>query len=151
MKNIIYIALLCLTSIAFSQNQKSAIEASINAKITFGRNGADCSGRGTCSFNTNTNKASANAQIISNRDSNIITLIIDRTKITNQEEIKIIGQPLSSDSIKKEFAFIMEDDFTLEAETKLQLKAPIQLTKIAKGTYPISITKETFTITFKLE
>lgn len=150
MKNIIYIAMLCITTIAFSQEKKEAEKATINAELSFGRLGLDCSGRGVCSFNTNTNKAQLNTQITYNKG-NTITLIIDRTKITKTEEYKIVGQYLATTSKVNELTFIMEDDLDLDDETKTSLKTANHLTKIAKGNYPVFITKDTFTITLKLE
>lgn len=146
MKKIIHIALLCLTTIAFSQQKKTLI----NAELSLGRLGADCSGRGACGFNTSTTKAQANTQVTYNKD-NSITLIIDRSKITKEEEFKIVGQYLTSTSKVNELTFVMEEDLTLEAETKIGLKMGNYLTKIAKGNYPVVITKDTFTIILRLE
>ncbi|MDO6596362.1 hypothetical protein Q4512_05510 [Oceanihabitans sp. 2_MG-2023] len=150
MKKIIHIALLCLTTIAFSQVKNISEKTTINTELSFGRLGLDCSGRGACGFNTSTTKAQANTQVTYNKE-NTITLIIDRSKITKEEEYKIVGQYLTTTSKVNELTFIMEEDLTLEAETKIGLKTAKPLTKIAKGNYPIIITKDTFTIRLKLE
>lgn len=154
MKKIIYIALLCLTTIAFSQQKNTTEKTTINGELIFGKN-PDCIRRGgICTFNTSQNKAQANTQantqVTYNKDSTI-TLIIDRTKITKEEEYKIVGQYLTSTSKVNELTFIMEEDLMLEAETKIGLKMANYLTKIAKGNYPVVITKDTFTITLRLE
>ena len=83
--------LLCLTTIAFSQQKNATEKTTIKGELTFGKN-PDCIRRGgICTFNTSQNKALANTQITYNKD-NTITLIIDRTKITIEEEYKIVGQ-----------------------------------------------------------
>ncbi len=150
MKKLIPIALLCLTTIAFSQQKNTTEKTTINGELIFGKN-PDCIRRGgICTFNTSQNKAQANTQVTYNKD-NSITLIIDRSKITKEEEFKIVGQYLTSTSKVNELTFVMEEDLTLEAETKIGLKMANYLTKIAKGNYPVVITKDTFTIILRLE
>jgi len=150
MKKTIYIAMLCIPLIAFSQ-QKNVIEKNtVSSELIFGKY-TDClRPGGICTFNTSTTKAQANTQVTYNKD-NSITLIIDRSKITKEEEFKIVGKYLTTTSKVKELTFIMIEDLTLEAETKSGLKTAKYLTKIAKGNYPVVITKDTFTITLRLE
>lgn len=150
MKNIIYTVLLCITSIAFSQEQKTTKTITTNAIVTFGRYGLDCAGRGVCSFTKTENKREANTTINYNKD-HTITLIIDRTKITTTDAIKILGQPVTEQFKASDLTFAMEDHFNLEPELKTSLKTSKQITKIAKGNYPIQITKNHFIITLKLE
>lgn len=150
MKKRLYIALLCITSIAFSQNKKASTIATVNTQITFGRQSLDCRGRGTCNFEKAENIENANATATYNKD-NTVTLIIDRTKITKENEVKIVGKPLDDVFKVNELVFVMDEDFVLEKEIKSSLKTPEQVTKLAKGNYPIQITKETITITIKLE
>jgi hypothetical protein len=146
MKKIIHIAMLCLTTIAFSQEKTVTQTIFVNTSWE----GKRCNGsNGLCYINS-TNKSRANTQVTYNKD-NTITLIIDRSKITKEEEFKIVGQYLTTTSKVNELTFIMEEDLTLEAETKSGLKTAKYLTKIAKGNYPVVITKDTFTITLRLE
>ncbi|QRM89080.1 hypothetical protein FG167_07475 [Lacinutrix sp. WUR7] len=146
MKKIIHIAMLCLTTIAFSQEKTVRQTIFVNTSWE----GKRCNGSNGLCYISSTNKAQANTQITYNKE-NTITLIIDRTKITKEEEYKIVGQHLTATSKVNELTFIMEEDLTLEAETKTGLKTANHLTKIAKGNYPVVITKETFTITLRLE
>ena len=150
MKKLIHIALLCITSIAFSQDKKTSNSTAINAQITFGRQSLDCRGRGTCSFEKVESIKEANAIVTYNKD-NTITLIIDRTKITKEDEAKIVGKPIAEVLNVNKLVFTIQDDLTLETEIKSNLKTEQNITKIAKGNYPIQVTKETFTITIKLE
>ncbi|WP_452230956.1 hypothetical protein [Lacinutrix sp. MEBiC02404] len=150
MKKHTLIAMLCLPLMLFSQQKNTTEKTSINGELTFGKN-PDCIRRGgICTFNTSQSKAQGNTQIIYNKE-NSITLIIDRTKITKEEEYKIVGQYLTTTSKVNALTFIMEEDLTLEAETKTGLKTAKHLTKITKGNYPVYITKDTFTIILKLE
>lgn len=139
-----------MTSIVFSQKQVEVNQKLISAEITFGRLGHDCKGRGICSFNTTSNTTKHNTQIKYHED-NRITLVIDRTRITKEEELKIVGQDLEVNTKIKEGLFVLEDDFILEALIKSELKTPHQITKVAKGNYSLLISKDTFTITLKIE
>lgn len=150
MRIFFYIAMLCITSIAFSQQQKTTQTTSINAMLTFGRLGLDCSGRGACSFKTTENREDTNAVATYNKD-NTITFIIYRSKITKEDDLKIVGQPLTRDSKVSDLTFVMEDDLILDTYTKSRLHTPLQLTKIPKGNYALSITEDTYTITLILE
>src|SRR5690606_40766168 len=67
-----------------------------------------CRGRGTCGFAKAESKEQANTQIINNKNSTI-TLIIDRSKITKEEEYKIVGQYLTTTSKVNELTFAMEE------------------------------------------
>lgn len=142
--------MLCLTSIAFSQEQKTIETLTTEATLTFGRYGTDCNGRGTCGFTTDISKAEANTTITYNKN-NTITLIIDRTKVTKEEELKIVGKQLKRSSKLKDLMFVMAEELVLDNNTKHRLNTPKSLTKIAKGNYPIEITKTAFIITLKLE
>ena len=145
-----YVAWLMLPFVVISQNPKTTQNTPINAKSSFGRLGSDCSGRGVCSFNIDSNKAQVNSQLIYNEDYTL-TLIIDRNKITKEEEVKIVGEILTETSKVNEITFLMEDELVLKDETKTTLKITNQLTKIAKGNYSALITKNTITLTLILE
>lgn len=141
---------MCIPLVLFSQQKTTKANTTSNGELTFGKY-TDClRPGGICTFNTSQNKAQANTQISYNKD-NTITLIIDRTKITKEEEYKIVGQHLTATSKVNALTFVMEDDLMLETETRTNLKIANHLFKIAKGNYPVYITKETFTINLKLE
>lgn len=147
MKNIIRIALLCITTSAFSQQEKQQNIMTANTSW----NGKRCNGsHGLCYINSTNNKAETNTKIIYNQD-NTVTFIIDRSKITKEDEAKIISVNLNASFKPSQSIFIMEDDFELEMDDKSRLQIPLQLTKIPKGNYVLTITKDTFTIIFKLE
>ncbi len=125
MKKHIYIALLCLSSIAYSQEQNTTL----NATIVFGH-GPDCRGySGICSFQSISNKkAEANTQISFNRESNKLTFIVlikdtvTKLKITNNE-------------LEKGFyLYNFEEDFVLPREILNNLGIT-NATKIKKGNY----------------
>ncbi|MCP4052318.1 MAG: hypothetical protein GY739_04475 [Mesoflavibacter sp.] len=143
MKKIIYIAMLCLPFIALSQANKLSTEAN----LTFGRHSLDCSGRGTCSFTSPDNKQ-ANTEIIYNKD-NTLSLIIDRTRITMEDELKITGQNLQETYRSEDLTFVMEEDFEIPIEIKTKLNMSSNL--IVKGTYPIQVNETHFIITITLK
>ena len=149
MKPSLHIALLCFSLIAFAQKEKSA-NRGINADFTIGRHGQDCSGRGLCSFNTALNK-SVNPSTLVNYKDNTLTFIIQRTKISIDVETKIADKPIAFYSKETYLTFVMEDDFILDVTTIVDLKLPIELTKIAKGIYPLKVLRDTIIFTVNLQ
>lgn len=150
MKNIRYTVFLCLHAIAFSQAQNQTENISIQGEVAFGKY-TDClRPGGICTFGSSNNKAHANTQITYNMD-NTITLIIDRNKMTKDDEYKMLGQHLEANSKVNELTFARDEDLVLENDLKTSLKIANHLTKIAKGSYPVLINEHTITITLKLE
>jgi len=148
MKIIIHIALLCITTIAFTQEQKTAHQINVNTSWE-GRPRCN-GGRGLCAINSSSNTRQANTTIYY-YENNKVGFIIDRSKIDKEVEIKIIGIELSSTSIDKEFSYIMNEDYLLNLEAQIILKTSSKFTKIPKGSYPIKLAKDTIIITFNLE
>jgi hypothetical protein len=139
-KTYIYIILLCLPLFTFSQNQAKV--TSVNVDITW--DGRQCRGtNGICDISeSNNNKVSGSSAIIDNID-NTIVFAIDRSLLSLGEELKIVGENLDVLSNTEELFYVLEYDFNFNINDRAL--------EIAKGNYPIIITKETITITFNLK
>lgn len=140
--------MLCISSIALSQEQKQTHIMTSDVTVNFGRLGSDCTGRGICSFEETTNKEEANARLIYNEDESL-TIIINRTNISKEDEMKILGIALDNNSKTSDITFVMEEPITLNKETNLESKLVTENVELPRGAFPIVITEEDFTITFK--
>ncbi|WP_438968636.1 hypothetical protein [Nonlabens sp.] len=148
MKNLITIALLCLLTSAYSQEEISG--NNIDTNLTFGKY-TDCfRPGGICTFNKNTKEKTANSQSVFNKDQTL-TIYIHRDQITPVEEFKILGEELHEETNLEELTFLMEEELEIPEEARLALKLPEYLTTIAVGEYPIKVTEKEFIITLKLE
>ena len=147
MKNIIAIALLCLTTYAFSQ--AGATDHSIDANLSFGLY-SDCFRRGgICNFNQSVAETRANTKVVFNQDQTL-TIQIKRAQITLEDEVKILGQEIDRNNENDGFTFLMAEILELDNEMRMALKLPEELTRLATGTYPIIVTNDYFTVTLKL-
>lgn len=150
MKTYLYIAFLCLPLMVFFQQENPEKETIVNAEFTIGRQGQDCAGRGLCSFNTSLNKSDTSISQVYYKNNTLI-LAIDRLNIDKVEETKLVGKQLNRDSKESDLTFVMEEALVLDATTIADLKIPNSLTKIAKGSYPIIISKNSLIIIINLE
>lgn len=147
MKIIISIALLCITFIAFTQEQKKNNKIKV---ITSWEGRPRCNGgHGLCAIKSSSITGQTNTTIIY-YDTNKMDFIINRSKITKEEEIKIVGKDLAV-TVENEFIYIFEEDYALDTEIQTSLKLSAECIKIPIGSYPILVTKDTLTITFTLE
>ena len=150
MKKNIYMALLCITSIAFSQEQKSNESLTANATLTFGRYGKDCSGRGICSFSISADQSVANALATYNKNKTL-TLTIYRDKLSADERYKIVGNYSTLNTKISEPVFVMDEALKLSTSVKNSLRKEASFNEIVKDNYTIKVTEETYVITLKLE
>ncbi|WP_415181348.1 hypothetical protein [Nonlabens sp.] len=79
-----------------------------------------------------------------------LTIYIHRDQISLEDEIKIGGQEINKETNLEEFTFLMEEEIEIPEETRMPLKVPEGLTKIATGAYPVTVTEKEFIITLKL-
>ncbi|WP_417198688.1 hypothetical protein [Bizionia sp.] len=149
MKKILFTALLCLHTIAFCQTKTNKFNTTIQTEVNFGRLGADCHGRGICSFNTSDNsKVNSELKYL---EGGYLEIILFRAKISKDEEIKIFGEPLKEGANMKTTSFVMEEPLVLSETLKNSLKIGKEITKIRQGNYPNQVTESTFVINLKLE
>ncbi len=140
MKKIIYAILLCIPLVSFCQENKTSNETDVN--ITW--DGRHCRGtNGLCNIsNTEDNKVLSNATIIDHKDGTI-TFNIDRNKLSNEEQLKIVGRELTPLLESNDFIYALDYDFEFAMWDKTNV--------ISKGNYPLIITKDTITITLNLK
>lgn len=146
MKNIITIALLFLSSTAFSQ-----VETFISSEYAVSTLGSysNCTRRGLCAIKGSLDISKSNTRTIINED-NTLTLIFERDKLTKEDELKILGKEININTEIEDFTFLMEEALVLDQETRKALNFPHNFTTITTGTYPIIITEDSFTVTLKL-
>lgn len=151
MKNLITIALLCLLTSAYSQEEIN--ENAVEVELTLGRfpNGEiePCSGRGACSFQAHNSLETSNAVARFNKDQTL-TIYIKRDQISEEDELKIAGQEINRNTEIEELTFLMEEELELNVEARDSLRLPEHLTTIATGTYPLIVTEKYFVVTLKL-
>jgi len=144
MKPLLFILILCIPLLIFSQEIVSEKTISINANF----NGRHCRGdRGICAIDAKNNQE-ANATIEYSETNNTITISIIRTKINESETLQILGNPIGEEN---NFQFIMDDDYIFQPSLLNLLKINSAELKILKGSYPIEITNDTFILKINLE
>lgn len=140
MKNILYILILLISSVTYSQ-------MGITTDTNF--SGRHCRGtNGLCS--TDENKSASSSNTVIAYDDDTVTFTIDRSLIGTTEETQIIGRPIETSDIDTILTFIMEDEFTLNTAVVTYLQIPSQLVVITEGSYPVYVSEEHLLITFKL-
>jgi hypothetical protein len=151
MKKLIIIAMLCLFTSVYSQEEISedAIEIIFSAGRFPNGKGEGCKGRGSCGFTMSKSVDSVNSQAYIDKDQNLV-VHIKREKISNEDELKIVGQEISIYTEMEELSFIMEEELPLNKEVITALKITDNLTTIPIGEFPITVTEKEFIITLKL-
>ncbi|WGD35645.1 hypothetical protein [Olleya sp. YS] len=145
MKNLLYTLIITLFIPYHSFSQETNDPVDVNANWS----GRGCRGtNGLCNIDI-TNNNMTNARI--HYDSYDLILVIDRSKLTQEDESNLVSVRLNKDSNESELIFIMDDDFELEAETKTILNIPENLSTITKGEYPLEVTSDSIIITLKIE
>lgn len=76
-------------------------------------------------------------------------LIIDRNKISKEEELRIVGKELSS--LMPSTLFEVEEDFLLDTQTAGAIGLTQDYTIIPKGKYPMVIEENSVYISFTVE
>ncbi len=142
MKRILYILLL-LPFMVFSQESEVEVNSSFDGRHCNGANGL-------CDLLINTDRKDPNAKLIYNKSNQTLTLVIDRTEITAEEELKIMKEIVTKEGNIK-YVFINDYDFILNTDIKTSLEMGQKVSIIPKGKYAIIIKKDSLTITFKLE
>lgn len=143
MKKIFYAAFLMLPGIFFAQKN-------LDADFKNGRQGADCRGRGACSLsvsNTSTGSNSATAQKVSD---NSFSLLVKRSTLTPDDEINMLGKPISEFASNEKATFLMEEALLIDGQTLANLGLNQNYKTIRAAEYPVTLTSETIVIVFTL-
>ncbi len=135
--------LLSLALTAQTQSKPSSVNAS------FGRHG-DCSGRGACSFGVNKTATSSLEKLAAKVTENTIVLTLNRTAVSQSDELKIAGKLLNDLKINDEVTFVQLDNLIIDATTLQSLNINAKFNKIAPGNYPMIIDKDKIEIVFTL-
>ncbi|WP_432410442.1 hypothetical protein [Rasiella sp. SM2506] len=133
---------LCIGFICLSQSK------SILATTSF--NGFHCDGKqGICDIDSN-NRSAANTTLVLQPDNKLI-FTMDRQNLSQATQEKITGiNPLNINK-STTYYFKVPQIFTLPQALKNSLSESGNQLSISKGSYPILITENTFTIIFNLE
>lgn len=140
MNRIYLILTLFLSGFVFSQTQKIAMDGS------FG--GTRCNGSvGLCSTKQSSGaKSAADAKMYAEKiDDKSFRLVVNRSKIGAEEELRITGNKLSAQK-----TFSVEEDFLLDEQTARAIGLQSGFTVIPKGIYPLTFDNEKVVITFQV-
>ena len=118
--------------------------------VNFGRQGADCSGRGICSFSAVTNVEEANATLFYSARDSSLQMDIFRNRLSPDELQQQFGNGNNADSVFKNSPFIVDAACFLPTNILEALQISIPKAKIKAALYTIQLTKEFVTVNFKL-
>ncbi len=149
MKTAICLLLMCLPFVSYSQGSSSSVSTEVLARVTLGRQGNDCRGRGICSFQTNTNRAQSNASL-SFKDGDL-TFVFYKADISASEEVILVGTSFLNSPNGTTPFFVVEDSIYLDATTKQHLNITQSNAALPQGTYQVYSDVDTYTLTIKLE
>jgi hypothetical protein len=142
-----------MVSIAFAQAKKDRNTEQFFSSISFGSRPTNtelgCTGRGSCNVSIVSGEAFSNSTLRLNKD-NTLSVRINSHKLEEEDLEKIFGSSYK-ESLRENPTFLMEDDLILEEDVIRTLNPVAKFTKIAKGSYPITISNDYYTITLKLE
>ncbi len=143
MKNTISTLAILLSTITFAQQE-------VPLSGNFG--GTRCNGSvGLCNIGQNPTGKSQGKLFAQKQNDNSFQLIILRSKLSDQEELSIIGKPISSLNQKKPPLFIVEEDFLLDNTVVRSIGLTDDYILIPAGEYPMSFDDEKVYIYFTLE
>ncbi len=118
--------------------------------VTTSFNGFHCDGKqGICDID-NTSRSQSNSTLVWNLN-NTLTITVARENLTALEQQKITGINPNNLNLSKTYYFNISQSYLLPYDIKELLSKNGSQISLAKGSYPILITKDTFTITFNLE
>lgn len=111
-------------------------------------NGRHCRGTSAqpCAITLTNQKNRTNTTLYLNEKGELV-MQINTTKINETTKQKIIPTTNKTDTNN---IYQLQDTFVLDDAIRTALKLPIGIGEIPKGTYPITIAKNSISITFKL-
>lgn len=142
MKSLLTILLLCTGLLCHAQPNTT--------KVTANFSGFHCDGKpGFCSIDNQQNRSLSNSSLTI--QSSTLKMTIRRENLSEQEVKNLFNLQASSLDESKLHHLILPNRFVLPAAVCSSLGSSNTTLIIAKGTYPIQITKDSFIINFNLE
>ena len=148
MKYTLLIILCCLASTSFAQSNPN--DTIVTVKTSF--KGRHCRGtHGLCNMDSNARTIDSNTSITYNHTSNTIVLHVNRSMLSQEEQFMILREDPQNNTPNTTLFYLMDDDFIIPNAITQQLQIESQNVTIPKGAYPLTISDDTITISFKLE
>ena len=148
MKQLLLLFLSFMPMLVFAQS--GTTNTSITSKTSF--NGRHCRGtHGLCSIDETARTIDTNSIVWYNQAENTIIIEINRSRINLQEHFHILREDPQNYTGNTQVDYLMEDDFIIPNSISQQLQIYEPDVKINSGTYPLTMTENTITITFNLE
>ncbi|MFT5890807.1 MAG: hypothetical protein ACI9Y7_000905 [Dokdonia sp.] len=148
MKYVLLIILCYVSSYGFTQSNTN--DTIVTAKTSF--KGRHCRGtHGLCNMDNNARAIDSNTSITYDDINNTIVLQINRPMLSQEEEFLILRENLQNSNPNTQIYYLMEDDFIIPDMITQQLQIGSEGVTINRGTYPLIISDDTITISFKLE
>lgn len=146
MKKIIITIAVFTSWFAYGQNKEVPLEGNFSGQRCNGSVGLCTISQGGFESGKNSNESKFNAKKI---DDFHFQLIVDRTKISQEEELRIVGKKLSE--ISPSTFFIVDEDFVLDNQTANAIGLKESYIVIPKGEYPMSVDGKRAYISFTVE
>lgn len=142
MKNTILILFLCSSFISFSQDT-IVINTSFNGRHCFGK-------QGLCDM-TIPQKMGTDGNSKLYYTKGALNLIIDRDKLSKTEDYKVLGKTVDRLMYTEQTVYPLKYDLEINRNVIKGLHLLDKEYVIKKGNYPLLVSKEAYTITFKIE
>lgn len=122
----------------------------IYATATFGRQGANCTGRGICSFTEEPLTSSGNVQLLYNSKEAMLEMKVMKSKISEEVLLRQFDFDYLSGKQTSDNGFVMEETFKISGSMMLKLGIPQWNNSIRQSQYKMSNTTEYFIVQFKM-
>lgn len=123
-------------------------QAAVTYEATLGRYGADCSGRGVCSFTEA--KENFNSRLSYTSMDSTLTMQLETSKFSPSTLQRQLGNQWD-DPVNGSKFFVMESDYLLPAALKERLAIPKTLLRIQQGQYNMEVQNGYVIVHFKLK
>lgn len=130
-------------------NRTPATDLWVSYTASFGRQGADCAGRGVCSFVENA--ADGNVRVVYSAADSLMTMQIINEKVGANILEKQITPIASTAYSPAETFFEMEGDYVIPQTVKAALGIPKGLQRIPKGKYTATGSSSFTIVQFKIK
>jgi hypothetical protein len=142
MKNLIYIITFCLPLLIIDQNE-------IQTESNF--NGRHCRGAvGLCSIGSSIEgKNTSNSSLFYDKEAGLI-FTVKVNHLSDEEVIKVLGEPLDKSNKNKSLEMTVEEDFELDFALVQQLKISSKHVVIKAGSYPVTLKDNLLQIVFEV-
>jgi hypothetical protein len=142
MKKIIYIVIFSLPTLIIGQNEIQT-ESNFSGRHRRGT-------VGLCSIGSSGQGKATNNSSLRYDSKNGLILTIKTQNLTEEEILKVIGEPIDEFSNNKSLITTIEGDFELDAALLRALKMPQQQFLIKAGSYPVTYKDNLLEIVFEV-